>query len=137
MLWSGRGILVFLMPLALAACALSENATADEADSKQTDDRIVTSELSVPVAGMTAYDLINNHKPHWLQKSGHDSIQNEPKIQVYVNNPGSSAGSISALKRISALTVEAVEYFDAREAQFRFGIGNSAGAILVHTKNGS
>lgn len=137
MMYSSRIVLVFVLSLALSACASSERSQSEEASGDHASNRIVISNLSVSVSGMSAFDVINQYKPLWLQNPGKKSLQNTPEVQVYVNNPGEALGSISALRSIRATEVESIEYFNERDAQFRFGLGNSAGAILVHTKDGS
>lgn len=133
-----RSLPFLFLSLALLACGTSEPSAQEESSSNQSLNRLVVSELSVPVGGLTAYDLVNQYKSHWLQKRSETvSLQQTPQIQVYVDNPGGQAGSISALKRINANNISVIEYFSPSEAQFRFGMGNSVGAILVHTKSGS
>lgn len=136
MSYYARILLVLVLSLSLPACAASGSSSGNSSDDGSSN-RIVLSELSIDVGGMSAYDVINQYKPLWLQNPGKESIQNNPKIQVYVNNTGESVGSISSLKRIRATDVASIEYYSEREAQFKFGLGNSAGAILVHTKSGS
>lgn len=126
--------LVLVASLGFMACSTSGQSmdTGGEEDTSQ--DRIVVSELAAPVAGLTAYDLVNQYKSNWLLNTGAKSVKNNPEIQVYVNNHGSPAGTVSALKRIRAMNVASIEYLSPTEAQFRFGMGNSVGAIVVHMK---
>lgn len=126
--------LVLIASIGLVACSTSGQSTDTSGDESASQNRIVVTELSAPVAGMTAYDIVNQYKSNWLHNPGTQSIQNDPKIQVYVNNHGSPAGTVSALKRIRALNVASIEYLSPTEAQFRFGMGNSVGAIVVHMK---
>lgn len=131
-----RFTVVLVISLALAACSTSGQTADSSSDESSSTDRIIVSELSAPVAGMTAYDIVNQYKSNWLWNPGTKSIKNNPKIQVYVNNHGSPAGTISALKRIRAMNVASIEYLSPTEAQFRFGMGHSVGAIVVHMKGG-
>lgn len=134
---ASRILPVLLLSLTLTACGTSERTTSDGSASEGGPNRIVVDELSAPVDGMTAYDLVRHYKSNWLEDTGHHSLQNSPEIQVYINNSGSSAGTVSSLKKINAVNVASIEYFKPSEAQFRFGLGNSVGAILVHLKSGS
>jgi hypothetical protein len=131
-----RVIALFVLPLLLAACASSENATSDESSSGVTSDRIVVSELSYPVGGLSVYDLIQRENSNWLRKRGSSSVNNPVPIKVYVDNTGSPYGKIRSLRRLNAQNVATVEHFDAQEAQYKFGLGNVSGAILVHTRTG-
>lgn len=137
MLSNCRIALVLLLSLGLVACETTEHSTTDGSSPDPSPNRIVVSALSAPVDGLTAYDLVSQYKTRWLWTAEPASLQNEPEIQVYVDNPGSNVGSVSALRRISAINVASIEYFPPRDAQFRFGIGNSVGAILVHMRDGS
>ncbi|MFB6231566.1 MAG: hypothetical protein ABEL04_10455 [Salinibacter sp.] len=132
-----RVIALFVLPLLLTACASSENATSDESSSGATSDRIVVSDLSYPVSGLSVYDLIQRENSNWLRKRGSSSINNPVPIKVYVDNAGSPYGGIRSLRRLNAQNVATVEHFDAQEAQYKFGLGNVSGAILVRTRTGN
>lgn len=127
---------VFTLAVSIGLVACGTSGPSANTDSAETDsqNRIVVSELSVPVAGMTAYDIVNQYKSDWLWTPGAKSLKNSPEIQVYVNNHGSPAGTVSALKRIRAMNVASIEYLSPTRAQFRFGMGHSVGAIVVHMK---
>lgn len=137
MLVFSRLSVIFVLTAGLLACAPSEPTTGDEQEKESSPNRLVVEDLSAPVGGLTAYDLIKHYKSNWLQKQGTNSIQNSPDIQVYLNNSGSQLESVSSLRSINAENVSVIEYYPPNEAQFKFGLGNSIGAILVHTKSGS
>lgn len=131
-----RAFLALFLSMGLLACGSSGPSAEDGQESDQSPNRLVVSELSAPVTGLTAYDLVRQYKSHWLWTPETQSLKNDPQIQVYINNPGSQAGTVSSLKRINAVTISEIKYFPPNEAQFRFGMGNSVGAILVSTKVG-
>lgn len=93
-------------------------------------------ELSTSVSGLSAYDVIEQHRSFWLRRRGRNSIRNPNPIRVYLDGSGSSYGTVAVLRDIPADDVESIEYYDATEAQTRFGLDNSNGAILVNTKGG-
>lgn len=126
--------LVLVASIGLVACSTSGQSTNTNGEEGTPQDRIVVAELEAPVAGLTAYDIVNQYKSNWLLNSGAKSLKNDPKIQVYLNNHGSPAGTVSALRRIRAMNVASIEYLSPTEAQFRFGMGHSVGAIVVHMK---
>lgn len=129
-----RASVLVVLSFGLLACGSSSPSAQDEGESSN--NRLIVQELDIPVGGLTAFDLVKQYRSHWLWSPETESLKNDPQIQVYVNNPGSNAGSISALKRINAYNVSKIKYFPPNQAQFRFGMGNSVGAILVSTKSG-
>lgn len=128
-----RIVLLIVLSLVLAACGTSSSTSR----SGVTSNRIVVSELSSPISGLTAYQLINRYKSNWLRKRGQRSIRNPVPIQVYLDNTGSPYGTVSALRKIRAEEIATIQYFSGQEAQSRFGLGNASGAILLHTRDGS
>jgi hypothetical protein len=44
---------------------------------------------------------------------------------------------VEVLREIRAVNVASIRHFDAQEAQFKFGLGNVSGAILVTTRSGN
>lgn len=121
----------------LFACASSEDATSDESRSGVTPDRIVVSKLSFPVGGLSAYEVIQRKNSNWLRKRGSSSINNPVPIKVYVDNVGSPYGTVRSLRSLDAKNIATIKHFDAQEAQYKFGLGNVSGAILVRTKSGN
>lgn len=99
-------------------------------------DKIVVEELTHPVGDLSAYELVKRYHGNWLEKRGPMSFKSPVSIKVYVDNTGFPYGSASSLRQIRASEIESIEYFDGPEAQSTFGLGNVAGAILVHTKSG-
>jgi hypothetical protein len=129
-----RASIVIALSFGVMACGSSH--TSAQKEGKTSNNQLVVQELDIPVGGLTALDLIKQYRSHWLWSPETESLKNDPQIQVYVNNPGSNAGSVPALKRINADNVSEIKHFPPNEAQFRFGMGNSIGAILVTTKSG-
>lgn len=116
------------------ACSSLRNSASEGASSGP--NRLVVSELSSSVTGLSAYDLVEQHRSVWLERRGRKSIRNPTPIKVYVDGGGSPFGPVSSLKDIQATDVKYIQYFDAQQAQMRFGLDNSSGAILVNTKGG-
>lgn len=120
--------------LLVGACATTGSSSSPESKSGVSADRIVVDELDFPVDGQSAYDLVSQYKAQWLEKRGRMSINNPVSIKVYVDNTGSPLGGISSLREIRAQDVAYIEHYDGTAAQFKFGVSNNAGAILVRTK---
>lgn len=125
--------LVCLAPLVFTLACSSSNLSSQPGVSS---DEIVISELGADVGDLSAYEIVKRYNANWLEQRGPDSFQGPADIQVYVDNTGHPYGSASSLRQIRGIQVESIEYFTAIEAQNRFGLGNVAGAILVHTKSG-
>ena len=128
-------LLALLLAIGLTACGTSSSSTNNsEAVSS---DRIIVEALSDPVSGMSAYDVVSQYRPQWLQKRGATSINNPVDVQVYLDGTGTPYGSVESLRSIQANQIATIEYFNATRAQFRFGLSNTAGALLIKTKTGS
>ena len=126
-----RGIAVlFAVSIGLTGCGASSPASQSGITSNQ----IHVTELSSPVGGLSAYEVVQRYKSHWLQKRGSTSINHPVSIKVYLDGAGSPYGSVESLRQIPAADITTITHFNASEAQFRFGLGNVAGAILVETK---
>lgn len=124
---------VLLLSVGLMACGSSSTASQSGISSN----KIVVTELPNPVDGLSAYEVVQQYRSHWLRKRGRMSINNPVPIKVYLDGTGSPYGSVESLRDIRAANVASITHFDAREAHFRFGLGNVAGAILVETKSGA
>jgi hypothetical protein len=94
-------------------------------------------------AGMTAYDLITHLRPEYLRNRGQNTLRettsasgpptyNAPTATVYLDN--ARYGDLESLKNINADIVQKIQYLSASNAMTRFGMDNTAGAILIFTK---
>jgi hypothetical protein len=92
---------------------------------------------------MTAYELIAHLRPEYLRNRGQNTLRettsasgpptyNAPTATVYLDN--ARFGDLESLKNISAESILRIQYLSASAATTRFGMDNSAGAILVFTK---
>jgi hypothetical protein len=95
----------------------------------------------------TGYDLVQALRPQWLRARGNDIMRvgivmtpkgpipgviDESPVQLYVDNR--LVGEVELLRSIPHADIEQIEYYDAVEAQQRFGIGHPQGAIHVIMK---
>jgi hypothetical protein len=129
-----RLALVLGLSVTLTACGSSSSTT--EANGL-TRNKIVVTELSSPVDGLSAYEVVQQYRSNWLRKRGPTSVNNPVDIKVYLDGTGSPFGTVQSLRQIQAVNVASIQHFDAQEAQFRFGLGNVAGAILVTSRSGA
>jgi len=125
-------VVLLVLSVALTACGSSSSTSQKGLSSN----KIIVTKLSAPVDGLSAYEVVQQYRSHWLRKRGASSINNPVPIKVYLDGTGSAYGSVESLRQIRAVNVASISYFDASEAQFRFGLGNIAGAILVETRTG-
>lgn len=113
----------------LAACTSTERGARSDQSSENT---IKFDELSITVTGKTAYEVIQEVRPQWLQTRGQDSIRDPGEVMVYLER--TEYGSVDSLQQLNAENIDSVEYLDSGQAQFRFGPGNTQGAIVVYMK---
>jgi hypothetical protein len=78
-----------------------------------------------------AFDAVQSMRSAWLVKRGEQSVAGSTDVVVYLNN--ARMGGLESLRNISLGTVAWMRYFDARQANYRWGTGHSQGAILVST----
>jgi hypothetical protein len=92
----------------------------------------------------TAFDLVQALRPQWLRARGSNSLRivtrgdanwvaDESPIVVYQDGRLLGPG-VELLRSIPHASIEQVEYFDAAEAQQRWGVGHPQGAIHVISK---
>lgn len=115
---------------AMALVVLTGCASASTGTTR--DRSVLTREEIVDANELNALDLIRVHRPHWLRIRGSTSFTNEPAIIVYVD--GVRAGDTDMLADMATINIEEVRYYDARQAQFKFGVGHVQGAIEVITR---
>ena len=124
-----------LLAAALAAAALTPACAPGVQQGRRLgDDRahvILLDEIQHSGAP-TVYELVQTHRPMWLNKRGPVSFQNDGDVVVYLDEVARVGGPAS-LREIATASVGAVRYLDAVEANYRFGRGHPYGAILVST----
>lgn len=109
-------------------CACGMAGPADRAPDR-VDSRELTRAEIERSSHTNALDLVTAERPHWLRTRGRTSFMNEPEIGIYVD--GVRAGGPEFLGQLSPMDIERIRYYDTREAQFRFGVGHTHGALDV------
>jgi hypothetical protein len=135
----------------LTAQAQAETATIMEAhpaapragDRRRFISRAEVERTTVP----SAFELIQSLRPQWFRARGNDGMRvgtvqtprgtmqaiiDESPIVVYVD--GRRWGNLESLRSVTYGEVDHVEYYDAVEAQQRWGTGHPHGAIHVVTR---
>jgi hypothetical protein len=123
-----------LLAAALAAALTSACAPRAQGGRHRGDDRarvILLDEIQRSGTA-TVFELVQTHRPMWLNKRGPVSFQNDGDVVVYLDEVARVGGPAS-LREIATASVGAVRYLDAVEANYRFGRGHPYGAILVST----
>lgn len=95
---------------------------------------VLTEEEIVGAKVTSAYDVIERLRPLWLRSRGESSI-NTPGTAfptVYVDSQ--RYGELSTLRNILASHVSVMRFLTGPEAQGRYGLQNTAGAIDVTMK---
>jgi hypothetical protein len=119
--------------LGIALVVLAGCATLGDPAERAGDRSQIVREEVERTTHRNAYDLIEAERPHWLRPRGRTSFQHETEVVIYLD--GIRAGGPDFLKQVSLITVESLRYYDAREAQFRFGTGHTQGAINVISRS--
>jgi hypothetical protein len=88
-----------------------------------------------------ALDAVLQLRPHWVsaarQRGTIDRDAGGVAAAIVVYLDGTRLGGMDALRQMELGGVEAIEYFDGREATNLFGTGHSAGAINVRRSLGA
>lgn len=81
----------------------------------------------------TAYDVVLKLRPQFLNDRGRNTVANSTSAfpRVYLN--GILYGEINSLREILASQITEIRYYNAGQAQGRFGSGNLSGALAVTT----
>ncbi|MFQ5769932.1 MAG: hypothetical protein ACE5HX_05315 [bacterium] len=125
-----RSITIFTMLCAMSLIACSITRETHTKTTRRAHNYIYLEEIQKSAAS-NAYDLIRNLRPHWLRGRGIKSIkfQETSFPVVYVND--SRHGNIQSLTMISAHYIKEIQFLNAGDATFRFGLNHSSGAILI------
>ncbi|MGK7311527.1 MAG: hypothetical protein ACN0LA_04750 [Candidatus Longimicrobiales bacterium M2_2A_002] len=98
------------------------------------DRSILTHEEIQSASASNGLDLVRELRPAWLQVRGSKSIHQVTEVSVFLD--GMRMGGPDALRGIRTATIKEMKYLTAREAQTRYGMDNTGGAIIVRTRGG-
>lgn len=119
-----------ILGLLLAAMACAGTGPREPRPSND----VLTAEEIEASDQLNALDLVRTLRPSWLRTRGPSSIYNENPIMVYVD--GSRLGGPDTLSLIPSLSIERMRFYSGPEAQSRFGLNHTNGAIEVFTRRG-
>ena len=123
--------------LLTAACATTERSSGNR------DRDVLTRSELAKHPNYSALQMIRQFRPLWLKDRNADfnalgiqDIANPRGIRVYFDGINQRSG-VAALDRLAVSEIHRMRKLDASDATQRFGIGHSAGAILVDLARGS
>lgn len=113
------------------ACVMHHGGPAGRADNS-----VITADEIDSSHAFSAYDAVYRLRPTFLMSRGRLSL--DPRVppalpNVYVDNM--RYGDASTLRDVAAGSIESIRFYDAAEAQYKFGHGNMAGVIAIITKH--
>lgn len=95
---------------------------------------VLTAEEMATTQFYTAYDAIQNLRPHFLRTRGQTNFEtgNPPTAQVFLN--GQRYGDIETLRQMTVASIREIRYLSASDATTKYGTGYIAGVIEVSTR---
>jgi hypothetical protein len=129
------GLVVPFVAALVAACASGAGSSARtrEPTAQRHDANLITEEEIRGQSNSTLHDVIRALRPGWLMVRRPTTLlrQQEGALVVYLD--GARFGDAETLRQIRPISVRAVRFYPATEAQARFGPGHLQGAIEVTT----
>jgi TonB-dependent Receptor Plug Domain len=122
--------------LLAAACAVIGACSSPAARAgRPTTRNVILADEIARVGATNALEAIQRLQPRMLAKQrGPSSINFENQTQIAVYLDGTRFGGIETLSLIEATPILEIRFLSASEATFRFGTGNSGGAIVITTR---
>lgn len=119
----------------MAACA-SASGGGSSSSSPRMDAYVITAAEIANVGATDAYEAVQKLRPNFMRERGQTSLSDPGSTDVtpnvYLND--TKVGDISALKDIPTDNIVTIKYWNDKEAQARFGVGNVSGVIQVTTR---
>ena len=120
------GILVVVLA---AACGSTSGRSTQGGDPN-----VIEIDELARVRVATAYDIVQQLRPRFLQRRGQVSIANPDAGYAMVRLDAAPMGTLAQLRNIPAEIVQRIEFISAADATTRWGTGHSGGVILVTTR---
>jgi hypothetical protein len=84
---------------------------------------------------VTAYDVVSRVHGEYLHSRGRQSLDSRiPDIPAHVFVDDTYYGDINTLKSVPASQLSEVRFYQAYEAQYKFGSGHMGGVVQLITK---
>lgn len=122
------------------ALACGKTAVADESapnpNPRRTRDAISHDELN-QMPALNLYEVVQRIHPEWLVARNQATVggrnsqtaSGQSGVQVYIDTQ--RLGNVEMLRQISVNAAASLKYYSSSEAQSRFGVGNTSGAIQI------
>jgi hypothetical protein len=82
---------------------------------------------------LDAYALVQESRPTWLHSRGTVSLRDPGAGEVQVYLDGTALGDVNRLREIQRSEIRELHFYDAAQAQLRYGTGHAGGVIDVAT----
>jgi hypothetical protein len=126
----GRSSVSLLLALTALACSASRSGSSSGPRTRP--DYIDAEEIRRGQYS-SAYDLIRNVRPRWMQARGPDSIVG-PRGEVQVLVDDVRLGGVDRLREVPVIGIVYIQFFDPNTAAGRWGLGYGHGAIYISTR---
>ena len=77
----------------------------------------------------TVHDAVSSLRANWLNVRGTDSFTTPSQVWVYFDQ--TRLGGVDELRAVPVNTIEWVRHYNGVDATMRWGVGHSAGVILL------
>lgn len=121
-------ITILVLLVLVTACA-----TTGPQQRQSGDRNVLTLEQIQSSNELNGYDVVRALRPAWLRVRP-TTFRNPDPVRVYID--GSRGSDLQELMRLSTDSIEEMRFYNALEAQARFGMNNTNGAIAVRTRRG-
>lgn len=127
----------------------SSDLEASLRQARRGDQEIISQEEVDAASASNVFELVQRLHPEWLRERGQQSFSEGDKVQGGLNEgtsvtPGlptilvyqdnARMGGVEALRTIPIADVGTVQFLNAAQATYRFGIGHAHGVILITTR---
>lgn len=126
-----RAAFAGLLFLTIAACASAPTATPSPIEKRNT---ITTEEIeNARTAGVFAYDLISNLRPHFLKSQSAQYLTDREPVYAVVYVDEVVRGDLESLKSLSIEGIKSIQFIPPYDTTARFGQTLQGGAIVIRT----
>lgn len=119
----------------IAACAGSGTQYPGQGTQRLGDPDFILREEIDESNARSAYELVRNVRPQWLQTRGISTLRQaagQDGIRVYIDN--ARLQDVNSMRNVTLASVRYLQFFTAPEATQRWGGGHMHGAILISTR---
>lgn len=78
--------------------------------------------------------LVRARRPQWLNRKRDLTVRGDDEITVYLND--TRVGGLRELRTMPTVGVQLVSWLTPAQAQYRYGVGNVNGAIVILSNRG-